>query len=122
MLEKKNASPDRYGLLKDFARENRKYPTDAEYFLWQHIRGKELGVSFLRQYIIGDYIVDFACREDGLIIEVDGAYHSERTQQEDDELRTQQLESWGYRVIRFSNEEVLFHIDEVLKVIEKQLK
>ena len=82
----KTASPDRYGLLKAFARENRKNATLAETVLWEYLRDGELGVKFLRQHVIGDYIVDFVSRHDGLVIEVDGGYHSEPRQQEDDKL------------------------------------
>ena len=74
----KNASPDRYGLLKAFARENRKNATLAESVLWEQLRNNTLGVKFLRQHAIGDYIVDFVSRSSGLIIEVDGGYHAER--------------------------------------------
>ena len=70
------ASPDRYGLLKVYARENRKNMTLAERVLWMSLSKKFLGHKFYRQHIIGDYIVDFLCHEDGLIIEVDGGYHS----------------------------------------------
>ena len=64
------ASPDRYGLLKVYARENRKNMTLAERVLWMSLSKKFLGHKFYRQHIIGDYIVDFLCHEDGLIIEV----------------------------------------------------
>ena len=77
-----------------------------------------MGVDFLRQHIIGDYIADFASRHGGLIIEVDGGYHSERQQQEDDALREQTLNQMGFHVMRFSNEEVLFNINNVLQQIE----
>lgn len=53
------ASPDRYLLLKDFAQTNKRFPTDAEKLLWEHIRARQLSVKFNRQHIIGDYIVDF---------------------------------------------------------------
>ena len=76
------------------------------------------GSRFVRQYIIGDYIVDFANLYTKLIIEVDGGYHSEPRQAEDDEIRTQHLEAMGFRVIRFSNEEVLFDIEKTLETIE----
>jgi len=72
--------------------------------------------------VIGDYIVDFVCRDDGLVIEVDGAYHAERERQIDDEIRTHDLEKMGFRVIRFTNEEVLYDIEAVLEEIENQLK
>lgn len=76
-----------------------------------------MGVDFLRQHIIGDYIVDFVSRHDGLVIEVDGGYHSEPQQHEDDVRRENYLERMGYHVMRFSNEEVLFDIDNVIKQI-----
>ncbi len=115
----KTASPDRYGLLKVFARENRKNATLAESVLWEHLREGVSGERFLRQHIIGDYIADFVSRHGGLIIEVDGGYHSEPRQQEDDELREEYLEKRGYHIIRFTNEEVLYDIDNVLETIEK---
>jgi len=96
--------------------------TLAESFLWQNLRANVLGHKFLRQHVIGDYIVDFVCRDDGLIIEVDGAYHAEREHMKDDEIRTHDLESMGFRVIRFTNEEVLYGIESVMEEIENQLK
>ena len=77
-----------------------------------------MGVEFLRQHIIGDYIADFASRHDGLIIEVDGGYHAERQQKEDDAVRERNLEHMGFHIMRFTNEEVLFDIDKVLQQIE----
>ena len=117
----KTASPDRYGLLKAFARENRKNATLAETVLWEYLRDGVLGEKFLRQHIIGDYIVDFVSRHGGLVIEVDGGYHSEPRQKEDDQLRDQELEQMGYHVIRFSNEEVLNEMEHVMEQIEKRL-
>ena len=113
----KTASPDRYGLLKAYARENRNNATLAEKVLWEHLRYNQLEIKFLRQHIIGDYIVDFCSREGGLIIEVDGGYHSEPRQQEDDALRERVLEQLGYHIMRFSNEEVLYDIDNVTNQI-----
>ena len=115
----KDASPDRYGLLKAFARENRKNATFAESVLWEHLRGNIQGVKFLRQHVIGDYIVDFISRSGGLIIEVDGGYHAERQQQEDDQYRESVLEQMGYHVLRFTNEEVLYETEDVIKRINK---
>lgn len=114
----KTASPDRYALLKEYARENRKNATLAEEVLWEQLRGNGLGVKFLRQHVIGDYIVDFVSQHDGLVIEVDGGYHSEPRQQEDDILREEALERMGYHVIRFTNEEVLHNIEYVIEQIE----
>ena len=77
-----------------------------------------MGETFLRQHVIGDYIVDFVSRHGGLVIEVDGGYHSEPRQKEDDQLREEKLEEMGYHIIRFSNEEVLYDIDNVLNQID----
>lgn len=115
------ASPDRYQLLKGFAKENRKFPTDAESLLWQHIRSNQLWFKFNRQHIVGDYIVDFICIERSLVIEVDGGYHSEYEQIQRDECRTEHLEDMGLRVIRFSNEEIFDNIKDVLDRIRKEL-
>ena len=114
MLDKYNAYTGLYSSLKEYAHENRKSPTEAEMALWKSIKNKKLGVKFLRQFIIDRFIVDFICRESKLIIEVDGAYHSEPIQVKDDIQRTSFLQSLGYRVIRFTNEEILFDIDKVL--------
>ena len=123
MKDYKTASPDRYRLLKVYARENRKNPTLAEQVLWENIRGEQLGVKALRQYVIGDYIVDFLLPAIDLVIEVDGAYHSERQQMEDDELREQHLNRMGYSVVRFTNDEVLYDtqnaLDEIMSKIEE---
>ena len=117
LMSYKTASPDRYGLLEAFARENRNNATLAEKVLWEHLRYNQFGIKFLRQHIIGDYIVDFVSRESGLIIEVDGGYHSEPRQQEDDALREQILEQLGFHIMRFSNEEVLYDTDNVINQI-----
>ena len=122
MIDFRTSSPDRYRILKDFARENRKNMTETESVLWNSLRNKSLGVKFLRQHIIGDYIVDFVCQETGLIIEVDGGYHSEPCQKEDDETRTRYLESKGFKVIRFTNEEILFNIESVINRVYNLIK
>lgn len=118
----KTAAPDRYGLLREFARKNRKNATLAEQVLWEELREKELGVRFLRQHIIGDYITDFVALEVGLIIEVDGSYHSEPQQEEDDERRTRKLKTMGFDVIRFTNEDVLYNTNKVIDDIIQKLQ
>lgn len=121
MLDYKSASPDRYKILKEFARINRLNPTLAEQVLWEHIRAGQIGYRVLRQYVVGDYIVDFLLPEVNLIIEVDGAYHSERQQQEDDDIRERELVKMNYNIIRFSNDEVLYSIEAVIDDIFKEL-
>ena len=120
-MDYKTASPDRYKLLKEFALENRKNQTLAEHILWQSIKAEKLGMKVLRQHIIGDYIVDFLLPTINLAIEVDGAYHAERQQTENDEIRDSILNNMGYRVIRFTNEEVLYNIEETLETIIKEI-
>jgi len=121
MLDKFAADPILYRMLKEHAHRNRENQTLAEQMLWQVLKGKGLGVSFRRQYIIDQYIVDFICRPSRLVIEVDGAYHSEPLQAEHDALRTARLQQLGYRVIRFSNEEILYDIEKVKQTIIKEI-
>ena len=116
------ADPVYYGQLKEWARENRKYPTEAEAELWKAVRGNKLGHKFLFQYIIGQYIVDFLCPDAMLVVEVDGGYHSEPRQEADDMVRTAWLEKMGYDVIRFTNDAVMSNLDDVLEQLYDKLK
>lgn len=118
----KTASPDRYSLLKKFAKENREHPTEAERSLWQMINGGNLGVRFRRQHIINDYIADFVCLEKKLIIEVDGAYHFYEEQIGYDAYRTEALERYGFQILRFKNEEVICNTKEVINAIIDKLE
>lgn len=93
--------------------------TPAEERLWGEIKSKKLGVKFCRQHIIGNYIPDFVALSCKLIIEVDGEIH--KYQQEDDEQRTYELNQQGFKVIRFTNEEVIKNIKQVLEKIIDQL-
>ena len=111
------ADPTMYGLLKEFAEENRNKPTDAESVLWEALKGKGIGEKFRRQHIIDDFIVDFFCADKGLTIEVDGGYHNYPAQMKQDAERTAALSKLGYIEIRFTNEEVLGDIDGVLQKI-----
>lgn len=96
--------------------------TEAESIFWQCVKANAFGHKFVRQHIIGDYIVDFLCRDAQLVVEIDGGYHAERQQEEDDAIRQQWLESVGYTVLRFTNNEILFNIDQTLEMVEKSLK
>ena len=116
------AASDRYNILKDCAKKNRRNSTTAENVLWQSIRNKQLGVEFRRQHVIGDFIVDFVCLDKMLVIEVDGGYHTERNQLEDDEIRTRILNSLGFSLVRFSNDRVLFDLDNVKSDIKNILR
>lgn len=106
--------------MKELARTLRKNQTDIESRLWYHLRNRQLlGCKFRRQLVVGPYIVDFACLEPKLVIEVDGGQHSE--QAESDAKRTQYLQAAGYTVIRFWNNEVLNEISTVLENIYSAL-
>ncbi len=95
------------------ARKLRRDTTDAEKLLWKHLRHRKLaGMKFRRQHLIGRYIADFCCEEEKLVIELDGGQHSNNTDR--DEHRTQYIEKFGYRVIRYWNSEILDNIDGVL--------
>ena len=111
------ADPMIYGLLKEYAENNRKKPTEAEAVLWEALKGKGIGEKFRQQHIIGDFIVDFFCVDKGLVIEIDGGYHNYPPQMKSDAERTKVLSILGYIEIRFKNEEVLGDIDGVLQRI-----
>ena len=115
------ADPMLYMRLKAYSKEMRKFATEAESILWEYLRAKQLGKTFKRQHIIGDYIADFVCLESGLIIELDGGYHLLPEQQINDEQRTEWLEKHGFRVIRFKNEEFLTNINHCLEIIKASL-
>ena len=117
----KTADPLEYGLLKENARNNRKNMTEAESLFWSLVKGGSLGQKCLRQHIIGDYIVDFLFRKSKVVVEIDGGYHFTEEQQKDDEIRTNWLEYQGYKVVRFTNEQVLCDTDSVIKELKVSL-
>lgn len=115
------AAPCEYGLLKENAKANRKNMTEAESMFWSLVKGSSLGQRCLRQHIIGDYIVDFLFRKSKLVVEIDGGYHFTEEQQIDDAQRTAWLGSKGYKVIRFTNEQVLCDTDNVINELKKSI-
>jgi very-short-patch-repair endonuclease len=105
------------------ARSLRTNDTEAEYRLWGDIRNRQLnGYKFSRQIPLGPYIVDFVCREQRLIVELDGSQHAENTH---DERRTEWLNQQGYSVLRFWNAEVLQErsavLDTILAILQGQI-
>ena len=94
-----------------FAKRLRKNMPDAEYLLWQHLRRRQLaGHHFRRQLPIGPYVADFACVKEKLVVELDGYGHDE----DHDRKRTAFMNTLGWRVIRFYNEDVYKGVDEVV--------
>jgi ATP-dependent DNA helicase RecG len=111
-----------YQLLKELQVETKKRTTETEAILWNYLKGKNLEeYKFRRQHIIDEFIVDFVCLTKKLIIEIDGKYHERPEMIEADKLRTQILQGVGFKIIRFTNEEVIGHIESVLKKIVNEL-
>jgi very-short-patch-repair endonuclease len=107
-------------ILKN-AKSLRGNQTEAEKLLWYNLRaGRFLNFKFKRQKPIDKYIVDFVCLEQKLIIKLDGGQHAE--QLDADEKRTKFLESQGYRVLRFWNNDVINNLESVLEEIKAHLK
>lgn len=96
--------------------------TRAENVLWEHLNNKQLGVKFRRQHPLANYIVDFYCHKLKLVIEVDGGIHDLEENKRLDAERQKNIEDLGITVIRFSNNEVLYKIEEVLNKIKSYIK
>ena len=110
------------GNLKQLSRQLRENLTDAERHLWAKIRMKQLkGYQFYRQKPIGDYTVDFFCPKAKLVIEIDGSHHLVGEKIEYDRIRDEYLSSLGLRVLRFTNTNVLTHIEGVIESIEEEI-
>mgnify|MGYP001343429218 CR=1 FL=1 len=108
--------------LKQHSRQLRENMTDAERLLWAKIRMKQLkGYQFYRQKPIGDYIVDFFCPRAKLVIEIDGSQHLVGETIEYDRIRDEYLSNHGLRVLRFTNTDVLKHIESVVESIEEEI-
>lgn len=115
------ADPIEYELLKENAKANRNNMTEAESAFWSMVKAGALGQRCLRQHIIGDYIVDFLFRKSKVVVEIDGGYHFTEEQQREDAIRQDWLEHMGYKVIRFTNEQVLFETNIVIEQLKQNL-
>ena len=108
--------------LHQLARSMRRNPTEAENILWKQLKKfRKTGYVFRRQHPIDLFIADFYCHKIKLVIEIDGEIHSVQTIKEHDDNRTGELERFGIKVIRFTNEMVLKHTSSVLSQIEAML-
>ena len=98
----------------------RNSPTDAGRALWQRLKGRQLeGCKFRRQNPFGDYILDFVCLERGVVVELDGSQHMAEISH--DAQRTLFLESAGFVVLRFWNNDVLGNLNGVVEMLQKHL-
>lgn len=109
--------------LKDFRTQLRNNLTPAEAALWKALKGKQLmNRKFIRQHSIENYIADFYCPEERLIIELDGQVHFAPQAMEYDQQRTQRLNELGFTVVRFENKQVFHHMQSVLDHIAAHFK
>jgi very-short-patch-repair endonuclease len=103
---------------RETARRLRANATNAEVRLWRQLRRLETkGTHFRRQVPIGPYVADFACMAARLVIEIDGSHHGEEDIKARDDERTRWLESEGYQVIRFWNNDIVQNPAGVLDVV-----
>jgi len=110
-------------ILFEFAKELRNNPTEPESKLWTYLCRNQLkGFRFKRQHPIKYFIADFYCHKAKLIIEIDGGYHNLPEQFEYDENRDYELENLGLKVLRFTNEDVFYDIENTLKSIISELE
>ncbi|MEL6918027.1 MAG: endonuclease domain-containing protein [Bacteroidota bacterium] len=101
-------------------KELRNNLTPAEAFLWTHLKNRKLeGRKFRRQHSVENYIVDFFCYEEKLVIELDGEIHNDPSQIIYDAKRTKRLMDLGHRVLRFENKLVFDNLPSVLKEIKE---
>jgi very-short-patch-repair endonuclease len=119
----KNVKPVNKPKLKTIRRLQRNHPTPWEWKLWQYLKDRQIdGYKFRRQVSIENYVVDFCSLDLKLIIEVDGSGHLHPKQQKKDKQRTEDLEKWGYSIIRFFNNEIDENLNEVLEIISQKCK
>lgn len=116
---KKHDKPE----LIEFRKDLRKNLTSAEAYLWKHLQRKKLeGKKFRRQHSIENFIVDFYCASEKLMIELDGEGHMNPASEQNDAKRDNLLESLGFNVLRFENQMVFQHLKSVLGEIKGNFK
>ena len=124
--EEKNKLPEyitanlhNYKFLKEIRKGLKENPTDAEKLMWEYLRNKKTGYKIRRQHVVDNFITDFICLSEKVVIEIDGGIHLK--QKELDELRTNTLNEKGYKVVRFTNEEVFANPELVASKIKAEL-
>ena len=103
--------------LRSLSQQLRKNQTKEENLLWHNFL-KKYPMRFRRQYVIGNYIVDFYCHQARVVVELDGSQHYDPTQQEKDRQRTAYLQGQGLTVLRFTNLEVTRQFSSVCQTID----
>jgi len=109
-------------LIFQLAEELRKFPTHEEEIVWGYLSGNKLGVKFRRQHPMFLYIADFYCHSLKLVIEIDGGIHNKTDVKINDAIRQAEIESFGIKVIRFTNEQVIQTPEIILKLVSDTIK
>jgi len=105
------------------AKRLRQESTPAEEALWERLRDRGfLGLKFRRQVPIGPYVADFYCHERKLVLELDGGIHEEERQKVHDENRDANLKALGFRIVRFTNDELMEDPDSFLDKVRQQIE
>jgi very-short-patch-repair endonuclease len=107
---------------REFAAKLRKSMTEEELILWSQLKGRRLGVKFLRQRPLGKYIGDFVSLEVALVVELDGSQHYQDIGTCKDKSRDEFLRDHGFKVLRFSNLDVRRNLNGVLEVIRLEIE
>ncbi len=108
-------------IIFEYAKKLRNNPTKAEQYLWNYLNKNQLGIKFRRQHPISKYITDFYCHKLRLVIEIDGDYHTDAEQMKYDRFRSNELEEFEIKVIRFSNKQVLNDVEFVLEQLKDEI-
>jgi very-short-patch-repair endonuclease len=108
-------------LIFEKAKQLRGNMTHAEEILWIHLKKGINGFKFRRQHPIGLYIADFYCHKAKLIIEIDGSIHDKTEVKDNDVARENEIQRWGYEIIRFTNQEVLEQTEKVIDAIAQKI-
>ena len=103
------------------AKNLRNKQTYTEVLLWSRLINNQLGVRFRRQHPISNFVVDFYCHSHNLVIEIDGDVHLDKTVQKEDQTKQESLMAMGLKVIRFTNQMVIEHLDDVVEQIKSEL-
>jgi very-short-patch-repair endonuclease len=108
--------------LKETRQTLRNNATKAEQFLWNFLKGKQLkNTKFRRQHSVGNFIIDFYCAEKRIAIEIDGSIHERKDVKMNDKEKTETLNFYNIKVLRFTNEDVFDNIVQVLDTIEQNI-
>jgi very-short-patch-repair endonuclease len=113
------ANPLSYNIIKEIRENLKKNPTDAEKIIWEYLRNKKTGHKIRRQHIIDNFIADFVCLPLKVVIEIDGRIH--QFQKEYDQMRTARFHELGYKIVRFTNDEVIVNPELVFSKIKNIL-